>query len=128
MSFSKKQNAFTHILFSRGTILVLFFAIIFVGYGLISLIGKSIDASRARKLAESQAETLRTHADSLSKKLSDLNSVEGQEAILREQFPVVKEGEHVIVITEQGAQTGATTVAPATNPSQKSFWDFIKNF
>lgn len=111
-------------------------AIVLVGYGLVSLISKSFEASRSRKLAENRAEVLQKKKDDLSKKIETLNSTEGQEAVLREQFPVVKEGEHVVVITDQGAQADRNTkvgavaqsaTAPTEEETQGSFWNFLKN-
>ncbi len=103
------------------------FAIVFVGYGLVSLFAKSIDASRSRRIAESQAADLKEQQDDLAKKLADLNTPEGQEAVLREQFPVVKEGEHVVVITGSGDQVGTVSAVPTANSSSGGFWNFLKN-
>ena len=136
MQYHKTPNLFKRILFSRSMALAIFIAIIFVGYGLASLIGKSLEASRSRKIAEVQAVELQEKKDDLSKKITDLNSAEGQEAVLREQFPVVKEGEHVVVITDQSAQADTNTkvgavpqsgTAPTGEKPQTGFWNFLKN-
>ncbi len=111
-------------------------AIVVIGYGLASLVGKSFEAARSRKIAENRAESLQKKKDDLREKIATLNSAEGQEAVLREQFPVVKEGEHVVVITDQGAQADRNTkvgavspseTAPTENKTQGGFWNFLKN-
>ncbi len=128
MSYLKKNpNLFKRIVFSRGMALSIIFAVVFVGYGLVSIIGKSIDAAKARRIAESQALDLKHQQDDLSKKLADLNTSDGQEAALREQFPVVKDGEHVVVITGGDSQAGAARAAPADNSTKDGFWNFLRN-
>ena len=128
MSYLKKNpNLFKRIIFSRGMALAIILAVVFVGYGLVSLLEKSIDASKGRKIAESQAADLSRQQQDLSKKLADLNTADGQEAALREQFPVVKEGEHVVVITGGDSQDISIAATLSTEPAQKSFWDFLKN-
>ena len=138
MAYLKRTNLFQKILFSRGMALAIIFAVIFVGYGLISIIGKSIDASHARKIAESQAAALTQKQDALSKKLATLDTDSGKETVLKEQFPVVKQGEHVVVISDADDQaaapdsaespTGSSGAAATPNSSQKSgFWNFLKN-
>ena len=107
--------------------LAVLFAIVFVGFGLVSIAGKSIAASRERKTAEAQAASLKEKNDDMAKKLADINTPEGQEAALREQFPVVKPGEHVIVITDQ-SQTNTTSSSTQQDATQKTgFWNFVKN-
>lgn len=113
--------------FSRTTVLVVFFIIIFVGYGLFSLIGKSIDAAKGRKLAEAEAAELAKKQEDLSLKLSDLNTADGQEATLREQFPVVKEGEHVVVITGDDSDQSASIATLSNDTEHRSFWSFLRN-
>ena len=118
---------FQNIVFSRGMALLVFLTILFVGYGLVSIIGKSIDASNARKVAENQANSLKAKQVELSSKIDMLKTPEGQEKSLREQFPVVKEGEHVVVITD-GAQNKKPDIGalPASNKSH-GFWNFLRN-
>ncbi len=105
--------------------LVVIFLIVFMGFALFSIMGKSINAARDRRAAEAEAVQLKLKEDDLSKKLSALKTADGQEAALREQYPVVKPGEHVVVITDDTAVTAAPAVAGAA--SEKGFWNFLKN-
>jgi type IV secretory pathway VirB4 component len=127
MPYLKKQNLFKEILFSRTTALVILFAVFFTGYGLVSLIGKSINEAKARKLAEAQASVLSKKQADLSEKLSVLNTTDGQESALREQFPVVKEGEHVVVITGDDDKASSVAGIDTDQSRQGGFWNFIKN-
>jgi len=126
MAYIKKTNLFKRILFSRSMALGLLLVIIFVGYGLVSLIGKSIEAAKARRLSEDQAASLTQKENDLTKKLALLNTPDGKEAILREQFPVVKPGEQVVVITDEN-QSAAAAAAAQEQPPKKGFWNFIKS-
>ncbi len=126
-SYLKKQNLFKEILFSRTTALVVLFAVFFTGYGLVSLIGKSINEAKARKVAEAQASELSKKQTELSEKLSVLNTADGQESALREQFPVVKEGEHVVVITGSEDTTSNPDGSGANQSKQSGFWNFVKS-
>ena len=126
MSYFKKANIFTQILFSKGAIVVIFFLIIFTGFGLYSIIGKSIDASRERKVAETQVADLNQKQTELSQKIDMLKTPEGQSDALKEEYPVVASGEHVVVITED-TTPDATQTDQSQTDSQKGFWDYLKN-
>ena len=106
---------------------LIFFLIFLVGCGLATVIRKSIEASDERKIAEEQATALLAKQTNLTDKIAALNTPEGQEAALREQFPVVKDGEHVVVITDPDEAADAAGAMPATSISQTGFWNFLKN-
>lgn len=129
MAYFKRTNIFKSFLFSRGSALAIIFVIIFVGYGLASVVGKSMDAAKERKFAEAQAANLKQKHDSLEKKLTLLHTPNGQEAALREQFPVVKPGEHVVVIADAtpASVLGSTMQTEEGVSGQKNFWNFFKN-
>ena len=106
--------------------LAVIFLIVFMGFSLASIIRKSVDASNARKLAESQAAALAIKQDDLSKKIAELNTEDGQEAALREQFPVVKPGEHVVVITDPNTDATSDVPVEQDTTQQGGFWNFLK--
>lgn len=58
---------------------------------------------------QSNASLLQTRETSLSQSINDLNTQEGRENILRDQFGVVKEGEKMVVIVDDvsGTDTAA---------------------
>lgn len=126
MAYSKRTNLFQSILFSRGMALAILFAIVFVGFGLVSIAGKSIAASRERKQAEAQAAALSEKNKEMARKLADINTPEGKEAALREQFPVVKPGEHLVVITDPSEQKTSDTPVEKDSVPSGGFWNFLK--
>jgi predicted membrane protein len=127
MAYFKRTNIFQKIVFSRGMALLILFAVVFVGYGLMSIVNKSIEASSSRKIAESQAFALKAKEANLTNKIEALKTPVGQEASLREQFPVVKAGEHVVVITDDTVNQSQTATAIVSKPSEGGFWNFVKN-
>ena len=108
-------------------IIVVFFCIVFVGFGLMSIIGKSIDASQQRKMSEAEVSELTQKQTDLTQKIQTLKTPEGQEDILREEYPVVSEGEHVVVITSADSNPEATSTTADKSTPQKGFWDYLKN-
>lgn len=126
MSYFKKTSTFKQIFFSKATIVIVFFLIIFTGFGLFSIIGKSITASHERKISENEISDLKTKEADLSKKIEMLKTPEGQDQALKEQYPVVSPGEHVIVITDD-AGTGSSQTGQTTTVQKKGFWDYLKN-
>ncbi|MEI8129959.1 MAG: hypothetical protein WCG55_00435 [bacterium] len=127
MAYFKRTNIFQSIVFSRLMALAVLLAIVFMAFALYSIVGKSIDASNARKLAESQAVELKQKQLDLDKKLTDLNTTSGQEALLREQYPVVKPGEHVVVITDTDSGSVAVPQANQDVP-HTGFWTLVKSY
>lgn len=91
---------FHTILFSRGMALFILFLIVFVGFGVASIARTSIDASKDRKRSEEQVAALQAKEADMAQKLAALDTPRGKEAALRDQFPVVAAGEHVVVISE----------------------------
>ncbi len=124
MAYLQKKNIAQQILYSRGAVVVIFFLCIFVGYSVVSLIGKSRDAAKSRRISEAEASELQAKEADLSLKLNALKTTEGKEAALREQFPVVSPGEGVVVITEEvkAKNTGEENV----ESQKKGFWHFLK--
>ena len=126
MSYFKKANIFKDIFFSRGTVVVLLFLIIFVGFGLYSIVGKSMDASRERKVAETELFNLNKKQTDLSKKIDVLKTPEGQADALKEQYSVVSPGEKVVVNTEDSPSNNPQVDLSGTQ-SPKGFWGYLQN-
>lgn len=101
--------------------------VVLVGFGLVSMAQKSMQASKNRKIAEDQALSLTQRQIELTKKIDALNTMEGQETALREQFPVVKEGERVVVITDDEPTQIEVNQAIENANKKSGFFDFLKN-
>ncbi len=106
-------------------ILVLFFLCFFTGFGVYSLIGKSVEASRERKHAEAQVLALQTKEEELSYKINALQTAKGREEAFREQFPVVSEGEEVVLITDPSVDESMNSSKETRDTG--GFFQFLKN-
>lgn len=73
-----------------------------------------------RKAAEEARDALLGRRDALSGDLEALKSERGLEAEFRERFPVVKEGEEVIVLVDAKDVSADTSGAP-----KRSFWERV---
>lgn len=127
MAYFKRTTIFKSIFFSRGMALFVIFLIVFMGFAIVSIAGKSIEAAKSRKIADAQATQLKDKEGDLSTKLTLLKTPDGQEAALREQYPVVRPGEHVVVITNENQPSAAPATEGAAPAPQKGFWNFFKN-
>ena len=85
-----------------------------------------MDASKQRKIAETEVTDLQSKQAELSKKIDMLKTPDGQSAVLKEQYPVVSPGEHVVVITDDSGMN-STTTSQTEQPQQKSFWQYVKS-
>jgi len=85
-----------------------------------------MDASKQRRIAESEVLSLQAKKIELFKKIDMLKTSEGQSDILKEQYPVVSPGEHVVVITDDTGGGNATST-DISKPKQKSFWQYVKS-
>jgi hypothetical protein len=130
MAYFKRANNWQSVFFSRGMALAMIVLVAFVGYGVFSIATKSVNAAKARRLAEADATALAQKQIDLEKKTSALDTDAGKEEVLRDQYPVVKPGEHVVVITD--ADQGTVLAASAAHSIDQGnikpgFWSFLKN-
>lgn len=69
---------------------------------------------------------LQRKQNDLSQKIEMLKTPEGQSEALKEEYPVVASGEHVVVITDDATPKNQTIDDSQVSP-KKSFWDYLKN-
>ena len=97
-----------------------------MGFALYSVIGKSMNAANERKMAEAQMVDLDKKQTELSAKIDILKTPEGQADALKEQYPVVSPGEHVVVINDDTTVDPVPPEQPAPE-QQRGFWEYLKN-
>ena len=106
--------------------LLIVFLVVFIGFGVYSIAGKSLEASRQRKTAEADAASVVAKQADLTAKLAALDTPDGQEAALREQYPVVSPGEHVVIIND-GSDDSAMVATGVSQAQNGGFWHFLTN-
>ncbi len=128
MAYFERTSVWKSIMYSRGMALAVLVFVAFVGYGAASIAVKSAGAAKERRIAEQDARDLEFKQADLERKLALLATPEGKEAALRDQFPVVRPGEGVVMITE-GEAAGAAPATAGAAPENASggFWHFLKN-
>ncbi|MDE2399736.1 MAG: septum formation initiator family protein [Patescibacteria group bacterium] len=98
-------------------ILLLLFA-----WGIIGLWSKMQITAENKKIAENQLKELKEKQAIFSADVAKLNSQSGMEETIRERFPVVKEGEGLIVVVDDKNKTEAPKTETGGFFSFLYFW------
>jgi len=99
MKKEKRENyRFWH---SPIALIVLFLIVILFGYNLISLIKKEKETEDKKNLVIDQINDLQKRENLFTEEISNLDTEEGKERIIREKYQVAKDGEKVLVIVDE---------------------------
>ncbi len=101
MTQFKKQDNPTPLLYSKGMFIILCIGILLLSYSLFGMIKKVITTGKASQVVVARADALIEKKQTLEAEVASLDTDEGVEDILREKFPVVKEGERMVVIADE---------------------------
>ncbi len=117
---TKKQKK--ALLYSWPVLAALGIVVLITLYSLIRIVGKSIETSKNRRVADAALVELKAKEAKLQSDIDDLQTDQGTEAAIRQKFGAVKEGEHLVVIVNDKAET------PDPNAPKQSggFWAFLK--
>jgi cell division protein FtsB len=93
-------------------------------YNMVGLVEKTNETSKKKKIVLSQVESLSERQKVLEENIKKLQTENGTEVELRDKYHLVKEGEQMVVIVDEQANTSGpdTVVAPKRN-----FLQFLKN-
>jgi cell division protein FtsB len=114
---TKKKSKF---LTSRLALAGLSVLTLFILYGLVGMIRKSIEAGQNEATALRQLTTFNAQAADLGAQIDKLKTDQGVEANIRDKFRVVKNGEGLTVIVDDPKSA-------ATDPAQQDGW-FVRMF
>ena len=103
-SFQRKRG-WRNILHSRPVLAILFILLLIFAWSVIVFMGKMSITRENKKIAESQVTELEEQKLKLTAEIAKLGTSSGIEESIREKFPVVKEGEGVIIIVEDENQS-----------------------
>jgi cell division protein FtsB len=81
---------------------------IFLLLSVIDVLGKMSLAVSNKRASEAEYIKLQKHEVGLRKTLGELNTERGVETVIREHYPVAKEGEKVIMIVDEPLPTPVT--------------------
>ena len=110
-----------NLLYSRPVILLLVIVVVIFALSVFDIFIKYRETSKNRNNAEQELQTLKIKETDLNGEIIKLNSDSGIESVIRENYPVVKEGEGVILITDNPVPKSAS------ENTDNKFINFLKN-
>ena len=119
----KRRRTIKQILYSPLTLILLTVVVFFLARAMMRVYANERSSYAELQSAERNIDELGTRKDFLEREIGKLKSKEGLEEALREKFPVVKEGEKMVIIVEPSANSTSTSENVKTG-----FWQSILNF
>lgn len=121
MGYIQKRKKYERVLYTWPTIGILLVVAVMLFFAVWSVGEKAIEVRQDKKIAETQLGTLTEQKDHLDQEIDTLNSDAGVEKEIRDKYPVVKDGEGVVVIVDDPASN-----PDLTHPVKQSFWNWLK--
>ncbi len=118
--FQQRRQAKT-ILYSKGAILILLLALLLLTRSTMELRMKYLEVKASNVEVEAERDLVRDKVRKAEEKLAFISSERGREEYLRTTYPVVEDGEEVIVV--YGAST--SPVVPVKQKKDISWYDRV---
>ena len=122
MKSFQKRNKFRRILESKVFLVLLGILIVIFTFSVFGFLGKMQETAKNKKIVEDKIAELEKSQKAYSTDISSLKTDQGVEENIRKKFGLVKEGENMIMITDDNTST------PTQNTSSPGFFSFIKNW
>lgn len=97
----QQKHMIRTLLYSRVTIVILFILIILLLRSIMELNDKRLEVAKDRNDARAERQVLEDKVKVAEKQNSEIETARGLESYVRTTYPVVKEGEGVIVIYDE---------------------------
>ncbi len=124
VKFKKNKYKFWY---SPLVLLVFLVALVFFGYKICGLVKTHKQTLQMRRIAEEELNQLSQRIDDLNMEISELNTEEGKEGVIRVKYQVAKEGEKVLSIVEEDQIEKEEAEVEEKKQDRKSFFDWLKN-
>jgi cell division protein FtsB len=121
-NFQRKSKG-KNILYSKVSIVILGLIFLFLLVGVISMIRKTREAYINKEVAKEKLAELKGQKTNLENETTKLKTDKGIEENIREKFRVVKDGEGLVIITDEKSKSEESD----NNKKDGGFWQFIKN-
>jgi len=121
-SFQKREK-WKHVMQSKIFLMFLGVIILFFFFNMFSFLTKMEETKKNREIAETKVAELRKSREKFSLEIGKLNTERGVEEVIRENYSVAKEGENIIIITEDKSMTEANE-----EQGSSGFLSFFKNW
>ena len=121
-NFQKKER-YKRLMQSKPFLIFLGIVILVFIFSTFSFMSKMEETIKNRKIEEAKITELEKSKEKLNSDISKLKTEAGVEEIIRENYGVAKEGENMIMITDDKN-------SPATQPKadEGGFWSIIKSW
>ena len=110
------------LLYSRVTIVILFLLVVLLLRSIMELNNKRTDVAKLRNESAQERALLEKKVDTARKETTMIGTERGFEAYVRTTYPVVKEGEGVIVIYDDEKSPVSTVREKVTVWEQLNIW------
>ena len=118
----QEKSKFKIFMQSKPTLVILAIILILFAWKVVGIASKLEDTYKNKKIEQQKIIDLKQRKEKLSSDIEKLNTDEGKEEMIRENFGLVKEGEGVVVIVDDKNQL---EVLP--EKENKGFLSFLKN-
>lgn len=115
----QQKHMIRTLVYSRVTLVVLFLLIVLLLRSIMELNSKRIDVAKLRNDSLEEREELQKKVDKAQKETDFISTQRGLEAYIRTTYPVVKNGEGVIVIYDDDK------VPVSTVRNKMTFWEHV---
>ncbi|MFA6397253.1 MAG: septum formation initiator family protein [Candidatus Paceibacterota bacterium] len=123
MANFQRKNKYKNVLYSKVSIVILGLLTLFLLVGVISMIRKTREAYINKEVTKEKLAELKDQKGLLENETAKLKTEEGVEESIREKFRVVKDGEGLVVITDEKPKKEEID----SSRKDGGFWQFIKN-
>ena len=125
MARFEKRRKMHSMLYNRITVVLLVVVILLLGFSVFSVFQKRQEALDNAKAAELKVQTLSQEETKTQEEINTLNTDEGVEAALRNEYQVSKDGEGLVVVVNKDPQKISPVVSP---PPPQTWWQKILSF
>jgi hypothetical protein len=124
----QQKHMFRTLVYSRVTLVILFLLIVLLLRSIVELNTKRVDVAKLRDDSKKERDGLQQKVEKARKETDLIGTQRGFEAYVRTTYPVVKQGEGVIVIYDDDKVPVSTVRTKVTFLEQLSIWwaDFFK--
>ena len=118
----QKGGKLKHVMQSKPFLIFLGVIILAFIFSIFGFMSKMEETIKNRKLVEDKIASLEESKEKLSSDIANLKTQEGVEENIRDKFGLAKDGENMIIITDD-----KSTAENNTNTGSPSFLSFFKN-
>jgi len=122
----QQKKRWRSVLESWPVLILLGLVLLFFAWGIISLLGRMQTTRENRQIAEKKLIELQQKKETFTADVEKLNTQSGIEESIREKFPVVKEGEGLIIVVDEKPSTEVPEEDKGGFFSFLYFWNWFK--